>query len=189
MTSDSPGGTSFAPVSHTMRASISAITARARAAVGQVTAQERAEHRTGQIERSERADLARGETERARVLQDPAHGALERHFEAVDGPRGAEGKDDQPVKTAPRQPIEPRGDVRSEWRRPRRGVVRSIGFDHDCLSGERSGRARRRNQPSSRLVVASDATAIMRRSRSMRMMTNSNMLNTKIARAPAAMPK
>ena len=64
-----------------------------------------------EIKRTEASDLFAIEMQRVRMLQDAADRAGQRDFESVDRPARAEREHDEPMKPAPWQPVESRGDV------------------------------------------------------------------------------
>ena len=70
------------------------------------------------VGRGEGADVLRGQAKGGFVLQHGANGADDGDLEPVEHPGDAEGNDDEQVKTAPRQPIEPRRNIGLEHRVP-----------------------------------------------------------------------
>ena len=77
--------------------------------VGQPAEEQRAEHGARQISAARDAHLRIGKMQRRACFQRARDGAGQRHLEPVEDPGDAESGDDQNVKPAPRQPLEPRG--------------------------------------------------------------------------------
>ena len=77
--------------------------------VGQPAEEQGAEHGAGQISAARDADFRIGKMQRRARFQGARDGSGQRHLEAVEDPGDAESGDDQNVKPAPRQPLEPRG--------------------------------------------------------------------------------
>src|SRR5205085_10901410 len=91
------------------------------------------------------ADLAGAEAERLGQLQGAADGGDDGRLQAVEHPGDAEGADEQPVETAPRQPVEPGRDVGLDGTLLRResavvgaGVVAHRGLWPSCGRGAKA---------------------------------------------------
>jgi hypothetical protein len=79
--------------------------------VGEPAEDQRADDRAGDIAGGDRADIAGREMQGAGIAQHPAHGADDRHFQPIEHPGDAEGEDQQNVKAAPGQAVEPGRDI------------------------------------------------------------------------------
>jgi hypothetical protein len=51
-------------------------------------------------------------------LESRAERTYDRDFESIKNPRNSEPDDDEEMKTAPRQPIEPKRNIGERWRKP-----------------------------------------------------------------------
>ena len=79
--------------------------------VGQPAEENGAKHRAGEIGAGGEAHIAVGEMQDRAFLQRAGERAGERHFQPIENPGDPERDHDERVKPAPRQPIEPRGNV------------------------------------------------------------------------------
>ena len=79
--------------------------------IGRVAKDQRAHHRSEQVDASGEAELGIGEAERVGTLEHPGQRAGQIALEAVEQPGDPERSDHQRVPTAPRETIEPGGDV------------------------------------------------------------------------------
>ncbi len=80
-------------------------------AIGQPAEEDGAEHGAGEVGAADKADVGGAELQDRAFAQRAGHGAGERHLEAVEDPGDAECDDDERVEAAPRQAVEPGGDV------------------------------------------------------------------------------
>src|SRR5438067_8857449 len=92
-----------------------------------MSADQCANYRAGEIKRAEPADFFAIEVQRVGMLQDAADRAGQRDFESIDRPARAERKHDKPMKAAPRQAVESRGNVGAN------GFHRSAEISMECF--------------------------------------------------------
>src|SRR5262249_10355723 len=79
--------------------------------VGQPAEEQRPQHSAGEIGAGGEADIRVAELEGGTFLERAGDGAGHRYLEAVEDPGDAEGDDDERVEAAPRQAVQPRGNV------------------------------------------------------------------------------
>ena len=89
--------------------------------VGQPAEEQRADDRAEKIGAAGQADLGIRESKRRAFLQGRRDRTGERHFEPVENPGDPQRGDDQDVKTAPGQALEPRRNERRDLSRCMRG--------------------------------------------------------------------
>ena len=79
--------------------------------IGEMTEEQRTQHGAGEIGAAGQPDLLGGEMEARAGLQRRRHRSCQGDFETVEDPGDAERDHDQPMESAPRQPVEPGGHI------------------------------------------------------------------------------
>ena len=85
-------------------------------AIGHPAEDQRADHGAGHIGGGGSADLSGREPQRQRALQHGPDCADDGDLEAVQDPGDPERNDDEDMKPAPREPVEPGGNVGDDGR-------------------------------------------------------------------------